>query len=144
MRNVYLISCSRTKSSTKTFAKQLYTSPTFQAARKVAEKYGDIWFILSAKHGLVSPEDQIEPYDLSLLSLSHLQRNNWAMRVFQELLPKLSDDDQITILGDDLYANYLAPFLKGAGFRTRMPLLGKSPNSRTYWLKCIWRFRYTY
>lgn len=137
MRNVYLITCTRTKSSSKTFAKQLYKSPAFQASRKVAEKYGDLWFILSAKHGLVSPEDQIEPYDLSLISLSHLQRNNWAMSVFQELLPKLSHDDQITILGDDLYANYLAPFLRGAGFCTRVPLLGKSPNARLYWLNAF-------
>lgn len=137
MRNVYLITCTRTKSSTKTFAKQLYKSSAFQAARKVAEKYGDLWFILSAKHGLVCPEDQIEPYDLSLLSLSHIQRNNWAMSVFQELIPRLLHDDQITILGDDLYADYLVPFLRGAGFCTRVPLLGKSPNARLYWLNAF-------
>jgi len=134
MRNVYLITCSRTKSSKKTFAKELYKSQDFQKARKIAEKYGDLWFILSAKHGLVFPDDQIEPYDQSLLSLSDLQRNNWAIGIFKKLFPKLSPDDQITILGDDLYANYVAPLFKRAGFLVRVPLLGRSPIERSYWL----------
>lgn len=47
-------------------AKNLYTSKYFKLKRKYAEQYGDLWYILSAKHGIVPPEKLIEPYDLRL------------------------------------------------------------------------------
>lgn len=140
LRNVYLITCTRGKLSKKAFAKDLYKSQTFQAARKVAERFGDVWYILSAKHGLLSPEKQIEPYDLSLTSLSHLQRNKWAISVVQELLPTLEPNDQITILGDDLYAEYLIPLLSEVGFCIRRPFFGRSDAARLYWLNAVGNF----
>jgi len=116
VRRVYLLTCTRRKLNKEAPAKDLYSSPIFQADRKIAEKFGDIWYILSAKHGLVSPETNIEPYDQSLFSLSNSDQIRWAKKVFQTLHPKLKMGDQIIILGDNSYAERLAPLIRNAGF----------------------------
>jgi hypothetical protein len=59
-----LIQCTDSKRDEPVKAKKLYdTSSYFRKMRDYAEATGEIWFILSAKHGLVDPEGVIHPYD---------------------------------------------------------------------------------
>ena len=47
-------------------ARDLYTSTYFQKKREYAETVGDQWMILSAEHGLLSPFQEISPYETSI------------------------------------------------------------------------------
>lgn len=64
MSELTLITCTNQKRDESAPAKKLYDKSTyFRAMRSWAEARGDPWYILSAKHGLVIPTDDIEPYD---------------------------------------------------------------------------------
>ena len=58
LRTVYLVSCVGKKRSCAAPARELYASDWFQKARDYVESSGSPWFILSAEHGMISP-DQI-------------------------------------------------------------------------------------
>ena len=61
--HVLLVSCSKSKLDHPAAAKELYTSPLFRHARHYAEGLGAPWFILSAEHGLVAPDEWLAPYE---------------------------------------------------------------------------------
>ncbi len=134
MRNVYLLTCSRRKTENVAIAKDLYTSPSFIAARKIAEKEGAIWYIISAKHGLIDPEKKIKPYDLSLRSLSEIEKDKWTSNIVNSIIKNLDTNDKITFLGDDLYFNHLSEKLRLAGFNVTSPLFGKTIDEKLHWL----------
>jgi hypothetical protein len=134
MRDIFLVACGRRKAGEKATARDIYISPRFKAARKIAEKYGDQWFILSAKYHLLSPNRAIKPYDLSLASFSQPEREDWAREVLNDLLPKLRATDRVTILADETYSESLAPMIRRLGFEIRQPLLDRSPELQLEWL----------
>ncbi len=64
MTDATLIQCTNSKRDEKAMAKDLYDeSGYFRDMRAYAEARGDRWFILSAKHGFVEPDEKLEPYD---------------------------------------------------------------------------------
>jgi Family of unknown function (DUF6884) len=63
---ICLVSCVGLKQVNPAAAKDLYRSAWFINARSYAEGIGPDWFILSAKHGLVCPDDLIAPYEQTL------------------------------------------------------------------------------
>ena len=85
--DIGLVACSRTKADRPVPARELYLSPLFRAARKYAEnRYGlGQWLILSARYGLVDPDQVLAPYDLSLRQLTARQREAWGDRIAIEL-----------------------------------------------------------
>ncbi len=68
--DVYLVSCVSKKRSSRAPAKDLYLSDWFIKARNFVEANGGPWFILSAEHGLVAPDDLLEPYEKTLNTMS--------------------------------------------------------------------------
>lgn len=58
-----LVACSAGKLDHAAPARDLYTSQLFRKAAAYAAATCDRWYILSAKHGLLAPEDVVEPYD---------------------------------------------------------------------------------
>ncbi|MHA6897038.1 DUF6884 domain-containing protein [Ralstonia pseudosolanacearum] len=64
-----------------TQAKDLYLSEWFVRARAYVEHRGHPWFILSAKFGLVAPEQTIEPYEQTLNDMPVAERGAWARSV---------------------------------------------------------------
>ena|SRR5947209_8164982 len=47
-------------------ARDAYTGTPFCLARRFAERFGDLYLVLSAKHGLLQPEDAVpEDYDVT-------------------------------------------------------------------------------
>lgn len=77
-RTVFLVSCVATKGSSECAARDLYRSVWFKKARNHVESTGCKWFILSAKYGLVHPDQFIEPYDQTLNTMSVEARRDWA------------------------------------------------------------------
>jgi hypothetical protein len=83
-----LISCSKTKAfkgEESLKAKDAYCSPLFNKSKEWAEGKGLNWAVISARHGVVWPNEEIEDYDLTLGELSKEQKSKWANMVASQL-----------------------------------------------------------
>jgi hypothetical protein len=106
-RVITLISCCGPKSSTPTRAADLYRSTLFRKSRQYAEHQGGPWFILSALHGLVDPDDVIAPYDVTLADLTRAERVQWGRRVAEKLREHGHDGGRVRVLAGRLYVEPL-------------------------------------
>lgn len=80
-----VIACAQEKAPVASaMAKNLYASSTFKMARRFAERAGR-WAILSAKHGLLSPEAEIASYDMALPTAPVRFRRAWAQAVAEQI-----------------------------------------------------------
>ena len=133
MRRIVLLACAAKKGPSKTRADKLYTSALFQLSLQYARQLRpDATFILSAKHGLLRLDDQVEPYNMSLNEMSAAQRKAWASRVVDQL--KASCDlrrDLFIILAGDRYRRYLLPHLT----HYEIPLRGLRIGEQLQYLK---------
>jgi len=75
---VVLIGCVKTKQASAAPAAELYVSPLFEGRREYARRTGMPWYVLSAKHGLLSPDDIIGPYDVYLGAQSRGYQQAWG------------------------------------------------------------------
>lgn len=71
MRRLLIVGCGAAKHAIAQPAKSLYVGPLFTSARRYAEQEIEVghvlaWRILSAKYGLIAPEQVIEPYNVRL------------------------------------------------------------------------------
>lgn len=85
---VGLIACCKQKLDHAAPAQDLYTSPFFRLSKQWIT-YGhrcEEWGILSAKHGLVLPDQVVEPYDACLSDFSKEKKDRWASMVHAQLL----------------------------------------------------------
>lgn len=82
---VGLVGCGKSKLSTAAPARDLYTGPLFRAARAYAEQTCDEWLVLSALYGVLTPDEVIEPYDLTLAQLRESEYATWALQVVSAL-----------------------------------------------------------
>lgn len=83
--DLVLVGCVKTKLDRPAPARDLYVSPLFRKARAYAEQSGAPWFILSAEHGLVSPDTVLDPYNRYLPETSRDYRAAWGRRVVADL-----------------------------------------------------------
>ncbi len=68
---IVLVSCVKTKQDRRCRAGDMYTSALFQKMMAYAQSLKPKRiFILSAKYGLLSPDDMIEPYEQTCLALN--------------------------------------------------------------------------
>ena len=92
------LGCGKAKYYRKTKAKYLYTGTYFKQCFSVAKilTSEDHIYILSAKHGMISLQDEIEPYDLKLTDLSKNEKKQWNEKVTEQM-KSLSDRKKIFI-----------------------------------------------
>jgi hypothetical protein len=83
--DVVLVGCVKTKLAHGAAAKDLYVSDYFVKMRAFAEASGRPWFILSAEHGLVGPDEWLEPYERYLPDTSRDYRLAWGEKVARQL-----------------------------------------------------------
>lgn len=97
---VGLIGCGKNKLPHAAPASELYTGPFFKLCKQWISKPGrvDAWGILSAKHGLVLPDQELEPYDLSLDKLSYQKRVAWGQGVRKQLELQWGVNDVIWLI----------------------------------------------
>src|SRR5512133_3761902 len=86
--SVILLGCVKRKRATRPPARDLYISPLWRARRRYADASGLPWLILSAQHGLVDPDEVLEPYDLALTQLPAAARREWGMDVVAKLIDR--------------------------------------------------------
>ena len=110
---IALISCVKSKRNEECTAKDLYISPLFKMNYAYAKKTCDKIFILSAKYGLLSETDIIEPYEKTLNKMKIAERKEWAEKVLYELQTKADlQKDKFVILAGTKYRVDLLPHIK--------------------------------
>jgi hypothetical protein len=97
--------------------------------REYAEATGEPWKILSAKHGLIDPEDVIEPYDA--FGLSKVQ----CKRIAAEL--DRQDVTTVKIVAGKKYTNPLTPELEAYGIEVIELCRGQRIGERLQTLKTL-------
>lgn len=80
-----LVACAKTKAATAQPARRLYRSELFRRAAAYADATYDHWFILSAQHYLVHPDEILEPYDKTLHRMAAADRRHWGLMVEGQL-----------------------------------------------------------
>jgi hypothetical protein len=80
-----LISCSKRKGGHRDLARNMYVSPLYRKSVLVAEGWRLPFSILSAKYGLLDPDETIEPYDLTLKGASKEFKSEWACKVDDQI-----------------------------------------------------------
>jgi len=132
LRTIVLISCASTKLPYRVKAKDLYTSPLFKLSLRYARSLEpDAIFVLSAKHGLVDLEQELEPYDLTLNEMPGEKGEEWAGLVLDRLR-SVADlgSDRVVFLAGERYRKHLLPYvshpedpMRGLGIGKQMKFL---------------------
>lgn len=97
---VGLVGCASTKLQRSAPARELYVSQLFKKASAYADLTCDRWYILSANHGLVHPDQVLDPYDVKLGANTRGQEpiHNWADRVRTQLAAELAEIPGVTLV----------------------------------------------
>lgn len=139
-----LIPCSKSKQTYPCPARVMYQpSQQFRGAYQVAEQLGAQVLILSAKYGVLRPEQVIEPYDVTLIGTDRMVKERWAADVIQQLrLVYPSDPGAVIKPGDKVvsflskpYGDILHQVLRENGVTVEDPLKGLSQGARLQWFK---------
>lgn len=136
---VVLVSCVKKKGTAPSPARDLYVSQFFRGMRAYAQTHADKWYILSAEHGLVRPDQVIAPYDRSLRTMSMPERSAWAVRVQAELLRVLPARAEVVLLAGARYRQAIESFLTHRGYSVSIPMKGLGIGSQLKWLKAAAR-----
>lgn len=131
---IVLVSCVSMKLSVAAAARDLYTSPYFRGMRRYAEREGQRWYVLSALHGVVSPEEVIEPYNQTLNKMGMQARKDWAARVQKQLMDLLPPRAHVAVLAGRRYSEDVVPFLEAQGFDVELPMGTMKIGERLRWL----------
>ena len=135
--DLVLVGCVKEKLDRPAAARDLYISPLFAKERAYAERSGAPWFILSAEHGLVAPDELLAPYDLRLSTTPIEYRRAWGARVVKRLVQAVGslDGTVIEVHAGSAYANPIRALLQERGAIVREPLAGLRLGPRLAWYK---------
>lgn len=135
MKKICLIACASQKQVIAAPAQELYQSELFRkSVGWMHRQHFDGWFILSAKHGLVKPDQILEPYNLTLNAMKADARRQWAQAVLTELSTVLPDHASITFLAGSKYREYLSDALREKGYEVMIPMQGLKIGKQLQWL----------
>lgn len=113
-----IIGCGDKKAIGRSRAIDLYTGKHFNYIKQYAQTVcGDI-YILSARHGLLHQDDVIEPYQLTLKTMTRDQRNMWATIVADQARKVFTANSKLLVLAGRDYRigltrlGYICPFIE--------------------------------
>jgi len=92
-------------SSIKVPAKQMYQGRLFKTVRNYCEKMGFDYLIISAKYGLLHPDDVIEGYEMVLKTKEDVERIR--PQVEEKLRPLLERYDKVVVIAGKQYREVL-------------------------------------
>lgn len=130
---IVLLSCVKSKRAQRCRAGDMYTSALFRKTLAYAESLKPARiFIISAKYGLLDPEDLVEPYELTLNRMKAAERAAWAKGVLVALRRNCDlDADRFVFLAGERYRENLLPHIKDA----IVPMEGLKFGKQLQWLK---------
>ncbi|MGB8385677.1 MAG: DUF6884 domain-containing protein [Dermatophilaceae bacterium] len=127
VRRVGLVGCVKQKTASPRSARDLYTSALFLGRRRYVERSCSEWWILSALHGLVFPEDVLDPYDVTLKDAGRAERRDWSNKVLAGLddRARLRPGDVVEIHAGSEYRDFgLVQGLRHRGVNVVVPAEG--------------------
>jgi len=134
MANIVLLSCTKSKTDHAAPAQELYSaSPMFRKTLEYGKKLQpDKMYILSAKHHLVSLDQKLAPYDLTLKDMKADEKKAWGEKVLSQMRAKglNPEKDTFTFLTGSEYMKPLTGTLKNI----ETPLANKKFGERLKWL----------
>ncbi len=84
-RRIGLVGCVKKKTVVPRAAKDLYLSALFLGRQSFVERSCGEWWILSAKHGLVHPDEVLAPYDVTLKDAGRPARKDWSEQLLSTI-----------------------------------------------------------
>lgn len=136
-REIGLVSCTKSKRDEPASPRDLYEpSSLFRKARAYCEAAHDEWYVLSAKHGLLTPDGPpIEPYDETLTNAPVARRRDWAQKVVEEMDEKRLLDPKNTLVmhAGKAYYEELLPLIEEWNVLVKLPLEGLRQGERLRW-----------
>jgi hypothetical protein len=134
---VILLGCVKLKLEHRAQAKDLYVSPLWNGRRAYAEAAGFPWLILSAKYGLLEPEQPIAPYDVALVDLTASDRRAWGKRVVGALHTRFGALEKMTfeVHAGTAYRAAITPGLLELGATVEEPLVGLTMGRQLSWYR---------
>jgi hypothetical protein len=124
---VGLVGCVKQQAARRAEAQDLFVSPLFRGRRTYVERTCGRWYVLSALHGLVAPDESLAPYDLKLKSVSQAERRAWSERVLTRLEAEIGALKGLTfeIHAGASYTNEgLVRGLRARGAAVELPAVG--------------------
>lgn len=123
VKTLVITTCVKAKRKGRHKAKDLYISDLFKKMRKFVETYNYYWRIISAKHGLINPEDMIDSYEdesLDQFKLLHGQRTEDLKTkkeklrkiIEAQLRPVLKNYERIILMCGKNYRDIILPLLE--------------------------------
>lgn len=133
--DVLLLGCVNLKASSPQMARDLYVSDLFGKRRGYAEQRGLPWFVLSAKHGLLRPDELVAPYDVELEAQPASYRSAWGAWVTERLRHELGalEGLRLEVHAGDAYAQALVEPCAAAGATLIRPLQGLRQGEQLAW-----------
>lgn len=131
---IALVSCVATKRPGKHAARDLYVSAWFKKVLQHAERAGLTWYILSAKYGLVAPDQEIEAYEMTLNNMGLQDRRAWAYDVMGQIAEQLPGHDRFVLFAGARYREFLEPLLAAQGAKIQIPMEGLTQGRQLNWL----------
>lgn len=134
-----LVGCGASKLPHAAPARDLYTGHLFRKSAAYAEATCERWYILSAKHGLLHPDQIVEPYDQRLTTRPRTVDGRriatpWAAAVSGAILNEVGVHgiwtSTFVVLAGSVYADNIATL----PLRTESPLAGLGIGQRLAWL----------
>jgi hypothetical protein len=134
--DVALVSCVKSKRLSASPAGELYTSALFRGMRQYARRHARQWFILSAQHHLLAPEQVVAPYERTLNKMRGQARQEWWEVVRAQLQEWIPKGSRVLILAGFRYREHVVPFLENEwGCAVEVPLAGMPFGRQLAWLK---------
>ena len=131
---LHLIACCSAKLAHAAPARDLYTSDLFRKSVAYVEARGEPWAVLSALHGVVAPDTMLEPYNVTLLSMTREQRAVWGAFAADALWR--FDDRAFVFLAGATYRDPMmeAQIWRARGYRATSPMVGLGIGEQKAWL----------
>jgi len=120
---IAFIACSKTKKQYACKARYLYQGALFQKALRYAERNYSQVYILSAKYGVLHPDDIIKPYEKTLSKMSKQDVLLWYDLIHKQMIERKLIGEKIFFTG----------VLYNKPFDGEKPLLGLSLGKQLRW-----------
>ncbi|WP_197422426.1 MULTISPECIES: DUF6884 domain-containing protein [unclassified Phenylobacterium] len=135
MADIALVACAKTKAKRPAPAAALYVSALYRKSLLAALDRTKAVYILSAKHGLVSLDDILEPYEMTLKTMPSTTRRAWGATVAEAIRSVAKRRDQLLLFAGEDYAAPLREPLQAQGYLLQYPLGTRSLGARLQHLR---------
>ena len=138
MKTLGLVSCTKRKQEYPCKASEMYQpSDLFKKAYAYCKKTYDQVAILSTKYGLLHPDDEIDPYDLTLNTMKTQKILEWSNNVFNQMQERfdLNEIETVFFHAGIKYRKHLIPKLETLGIEVKIPLAKLGIGKQLGWYK---------